>query len=464
MTRKKKAWILSLSIVGAIVTSPVAVFGVAIAMLSRPQEVNANYVRARATKNGLVHASGDSLYDANGEKLVLRGINAGNLLVYEGWLSPFSVGECRDNNGNPILDKNGLTTYPELPMEEALKGYQSNPNLTDEQREELTNIYRENWFSDIDFRNVSELGLNTIRLPFYWRDILDEKDGMFKRKEEEEAFSYMDSFVEKCQEYDLYCVLDLHGAPGSQNGYEHSGENARADLWTNSIYQDATVDIWRFIAEHYTYTNPQLGKSIAAYDLLNEPCAYYSNQSLGSVPDVCGPVYDKIYQGIRSVGDEHVINIEGIWSYDCFSDPKKYGWQNIQYDIHLYNREHNKVPYWCFNLKNDWTLLGNRYDVPYSVSEYNFFDDENAWKSQLKRYDKRGYSYMMWTYKASVTGWWDTTWSLYTQRLNLWDGKVKVNLATSTYEELKKAFEETNTANCIPSKAYGYLYDHLHQN
>lgn len=461
MTRKKKALIISLSVFSALLISPVAIFSV---MMSESyKKTSLTHLQARTSKNGLVYAYGDSLYDAYGQKLVLKGINAGNLLVYEGWLSPFSVGALTDGNGNCILDKNGLTTYPEMSMEEALKGYQSNPNLTDSQREELTDIYRNNWFSEVDFKNVRELGLNTIRLPFYWRDILDEKDGAFTRKSEKDAFSYIDSFVENCHKYGLYCVLDLHGAPGSQNGYEHSGDKTRADLWTNSVYQEATVDIWKFIAEHYTFTNPKLGRTIAAYDLLNEPCAYYDDQGKGSVPEVCGPVYDKIYQGIRSVGDEHVINIEGIWSYDCFSDPKQYGWENIQYDIHLYNRNHENTPYWCFNLKLDLTLSSNHYDVPYSVSEYNFFNNEDAWESQLKRYDKKGFSYMMWTYKASVRGGWDTTWSLYTERLNLCDGKTKVNLETSTYEELKKAFEETNTANCSPSKAYDYLYKHLHQ-
>ncbi len=463
MTRKKKNLIISLTVLQTMLISPVAFFAVAIMMSEMRSIRPTSYVRSRSQRSGLVHAVGNSLYDANDNRLVLKGVNAGNLLIYEGWISPFSVGEKRDKTGNLILDADGLTTYPDMPMEEALKGFQSNSNLTDKQREALVNIYRENWFSEVDFKNIYEMGMNTIRLPFYWKEILDEKDGVFVRKDEKTAFSYIDSFVSNCQKYNLYCVLDLHGAPGSQNGYEHSGDMSRADLWSDETYQNATVDIWKFIAEHYTYTNPKLGKSIAAYDLLNEPCAYYNDQGLGSVPKVCGPVFDKIYQGIRSVGDKHVINIEGIWSYDCFPNPDEYGWENIQYDIHLYNREHESVPYWYFNLKHEMNLWGNEYDVPYSVSEFNFFDDEDAWKSELKRYDRRGYSWMMWTYKAAVRGWWDTTWSLYTEPLKLWDNKVKVNLATSNYEELKKAFEATNTSNCIRSKAYDYVYSHLHQ-
>ena len=36
---------------------------------------------------GLVQASGRSLYDAKGNRLHLRGINAGQILLQEGWMS-----------------------------------------------------------------------------------------------------------------------------------------------------------------------------------------------------------------------------------------------------------------------------------------------------------------------------------------------------------------------------------------
>lgn len=456
-SKLKKILTISFSILGVIIVLPLAFVGiVTLSMNNRSLEID----RTEKIENdtGLVQQRGKALYDKDGNYLLLRGVNAGNLLVSEGWISPYSVGEKLDDDGSIALDGDGLPTYPELPMEETVTGFESNPNLTDAQREELIGIYRANWFSESDFSFIkNDLGMNMVRLPFYWRDILDESNGVFDRKNEEEAFEYIDWFLEQCQRNDLYCILDLHGAPGSQNGYEHCGDMTKADLWTNKTYQDATVDLWRFVSEHYSNNRKDLAPTIASYDLMNEPCAYYDNQNAGTSVDVCYPIFDKIYDAIREMGDNHVICIEGVWSFDCFDDPSNWGWDNVLYQTHMYNWNSSSVPYWLFNDYHELHNWGHDYDVPYYIGEFTFFEDDAAWQSQLAMYEKRGYSWSMWTYKASVTGWWTTSWSIYTQQLNLSDGKTKVNLKTATYDELKKAFESTNTSNCELSMTYGYI-------
>ena len=40
---------------------------------------------------GLIQASGRSLYDAAGNRIQLIGINAGQILLQEGWMSPFAL-------------------------------------------------------------------------------------------------------------------------------------------------------------------------------------------------------------------------------------------------------------------------------------------------------------------------------------------------------------------------------------
>lgn len=408
---------------------------------------------------GLVQQEGASLYDKNGNRLILKGVNCGACLVSEGWLVPYSAGEKLDEDGNIVYDSNNIPQYPVLPQETAYKALQDNPNLTSEQRSSLIDNYRANWFSDYDFKVVkNDLGYNAIRLPFYWRDILnyDETNKTFSRKSETEAFSYFDWFLNECKTNNLYLILDLHGVPGSQNGYEHSGLMQKAEFWSNESYINAAVDIWDYISSYYTNTQKDLGKYIATYDLLNEPCSNPDDQNAGTT-QAAYPIMDKIYKAIRNNNDNHVITIEGVWDFSNYISPDEYSWKNIQYEAHIYNWNH--FPTWLFldyyEMKG-WGHYQN--DVPYSIGEFTCFDNENDWKETLGWFDKRGYSYQLWNYKTSTDGYWTTTWSIYTEKLNLQNGNGKrVNLKTATYYDLIDMGNKTNTNNCTTSNTYGYV-------
>ena len=56
---------------------------------------------------GLVQAGGRSLYDARGQKLHLQGINAGQILLQEGWMSPFALEPKKNEDGSYVKDADG---------------------------------------------------------------------------------------------------------------------------------------------------------------------------------------------------------------------------------------------------------------------------------------------------------------------------------------------------------------------
>ncbi len=403
---------------------------------------------------GLVQASGRSLYDPQGNRLQLKGINAGQLLLQEGWMSPFALEPEKNKDGSYVKDADGNIQYPEFTEEEFRRGIRENPNLAAFDPEALMQYYRECFFTEEDFRIIKEeLGFNTIRLPFYYLNILNED---LSRKDEEEAFSYLDWFISQAAERKLYIVLDLHGAPGSQNGYEHSGSEARvAGLWDSEENVAATVDLWVYVAEHYSRTRPDLGKWIATYDLLNEPTEVFK----GVTTKKCWDVFDRIYNAIRATGDNHVITLECCWDFARLPDPADYGWENVQYEYHWYNWAHEALPYALFYAYQDLSNIGRDYEVPVLIGEFTFFEDRDAWQTGLALFDRRGYSWTIWNYKTTVTGWWTSSWGVYTCQLKCVTEKDerKCNIATCTYDEFLAACEKTRTENC----ATGTLYEVL---
>ena len=408
---------------------------------------------------GLVQASGRSLYDEQGNRLQLVGINAGQILIQEGWMGLFSLEPMRNEDGLYVKDKDGNIQYPEFSEEEFREGLKSNPNLASYDIDELMKYYWEQFFIEEDFRIIKEdLGLNTIRFPFYYLNILNEDLSL---KTKEEAFWYLDWFLSMCQKYDLYCVLDLHGAPGSQNGYEHSGAKERvAGLWESEENVNATIALWDYISEYYTNDKPELGKVIATYDILNEPTIEYKK----TTTKACWDVFDKIYDVIRENGDNHVITFEGCWSYAALPDPEDYGWENIQYEYHWYNWFTDFINYDMFFIYQDMNNIGRDYDVPVLIGEFTAFEDRKAWDKVLGLFDERYYSWTVWNYKTCVTGWWTSSWGAYTIQMKAvteWE-ETKCNVAICTYEEFIETCNmcRTGSPNCVTSTLYDVLVDY----
>ena len=452
MKRIRKTALLSLLILVLIVS---AVAG-GLLIYSKTYKVPQQAEKIENT-TGLIQASGRALYDANGNRIQLKGVNAGQILLQEGWMSPFALEPLKNADGSYVKDDGDNIQYPEFTEEEFRRALQSNPNLQGYDMDELLAYYYSCFFTEEDFRIIKEdLGLNTIRLPFYYLNILNED---LTLREEEEAFSYLDWFLEQAANHGLYVILDLHGAPGSQSGYEHSGSATReANLWNSEENVAATVALWGYVAKHYTYTRPDLGAWIATYDLLNEPTYTYK----GVTNRQCWDVFDKIYDAIRANGDQHVVTFCCCWDFAALPDPAEYQWENVQYQYHWYNWRNDLLPYDLFFAYQDLSNIGRDYDVPVLIGEFTAFEDVGAWQKMLGLYDERLYSWTIWSYKTTVTGWWTSSWGVYTAQLKFIteNEDLKCNVATCTYEEFIAACEKTRTENCATGTLYQVLKDY----
>ena len=459
--KKEKKWSTKKKVIIAVLASVLSLFVIlgatigGFVLYSKAYSVKKGSTTSK-NQNGLImqgHEDQDrrSLYDKNGNKIVLRGVNAGNILLQEGWMSPFALEPKYDKNGDLVKDKDGNLSYPEFTQEDFLSALDMNPNLKDS-KDELLDSYYKTFFSEDDFRIVKEeLKFNCIRLPFYWRNILNDD---YSRKEESVAFSYLDWFLENCSKYELYLILDLHGAPQSQNGYEHSGIiQDKAMLYNDKKAMEATINLWGYVSDYYTNRKPELGSYIATYDLLNEP------QTEKNTPEAkeCFDLQDKIYQRIRKNNDKHLITIESVWDFSVSPDPKEYGWENIMYEYHHYNWNNKIVTMDAFMAYHDMKHIGADYDVPIFIGEFTYFENRNSWKTALVDwYGKRDYSWTIWSYKCTVTGYWTTSWGVYTVNLNLDTEKEekKCNVSTCTKEEFLSAVEKTKTENCSKGTLY----------
>ena len=66
---------------------------------------------------GLVQAHNRALYDAEGNIIQLHGVNAGQILLQEGWMSPFALEPLKNADGSYVKDGGDNIQYPEFTEE-----------------------------------------------------------------------------------------------------------------------------------------------------------------------------------------------------------------------------------------------------------------------------------------------------------------------------------------------------------
>ena len=403
-----------------------------------------------------LQAVGRGIYDKNGDRVALNGINFGNWLLQEGWMSVNSLGPSYKKNGDylKINDQGIVEEYDETYQEEVFQAMYNNPNLTAEQIDALWDVYYDNYITEVDFINVKSIGMNTIRLPMYYRNFMEGDDDNLTMRAD--AFERLDWFLEMCRKHDLYAILDMHGVVGGQSGYEHSGTRS-IDFWNNETYIAEMCTLWENIALHYKNERPDLSETIAAYDIVNEPV----NRNTPNTTHKQWKVLDRLYQAVRKVDTTHIISIECCWFYYAFPKPERFGWDNVMYQIHLYNWSNGTVSNDFYYWLEDLTYAAHDYDVPYLIGEFNFFDNESEWLKWLDEYDRRGYNWTIWNYKMSSVGWWDNSWGVYVNRMNLQNEKLKLDLRTATYDEIYAEWSTLATDSTERKYETGVLYNVL---
>ncbi|KAH6786710.1 hypothetical protein C2S52_006262 [Perilla frutescens var. hirtella] len=117
---------------------------------------------------------------------------------------------------------------------------------------------------DLDF--IKKSGLNTVRLPVGWWIAHDPHP---PKPFVAGSVEFVDKAFSWAEKYGIKVILDLHAAPGSQNGWEHSGSRDGFQEWgqTYDTIQQ-TVDVIDFLTARYAKSPSLFGMAV-----LNEPFA-----------------------------------------------------------------------------------------------------------------------------------------------------------------------------------------------
>lgn len=355
--------------------------------------------------------------DENGKKVILNGVNIGNWLLWETWMG----------------------FVPEYTHDWA--HYDTLEVLTErfgtEKTAEIEKIFMDNFITENDIAQIEKLGFNCVRVPFWYRNFMNE-DGTWltSNHNENPGFKRIDWLIETCEKYGIYIILDMHGAPGGQSKNHSTGKAGRNELYEVESKMNTCVELWTTIAERY-----KDNKIIAVYDLLNEPQnngGYSGDYSweAGSQEAAAqtNKAYDILYKAIREVDNNHIFSFEGIWSTDVLPNPEECGYENVMYQLHIYDTSTDMILYRV----NELRKIRREWGVAVYNGEYN--NGENEYFAQML-YELFQINRTKWNYKTYNAG---SQWGIFNQNVK------RIDIKTASYEEIINFILEitpTNTFN-----------------
>lgn len=249
---------------------------------------------------------GQDIVNEKGEKVYLKGVGLGNWMLPEGYMWRFG----KDGDRPRRIEKLVSDMIGEAEAADFWKSY------------------RANYITEADIQRIAELGYNSVRPALNSRLFVTEGE---KNEFIDEGFLLLDQLIGWCKKYNLYVIIDMHGAPGGQTGQNiDDSPNDISELFTVAKNQDLLEELWVRIAKRYK-NEP----TVAAYDLLNEPLPENTGAA-DKYKSQLVPLYNRLIKAIRKVDQKHMFTIEGYnWAnnWSLFDEPLD---DNTFYQFHYY--------------------------------------------------------------------------------------------------------------------------------
>ena len=166
----------------------------------------------------------------------IKGVNLGNWLVLEKWMSPALF------QGTTAEDEYYLPTQ-----------------LSPEVYEARIKIHRSEYITERDFVTIKRMGMESVRIPVPYFIFGDRKPFIGCIEELDKAFNW-------AEKYGLTILIDLHSVPLSQNGFDNGGISGVCKWAQNPDEVEFTLGVLERLAKRYGNR-----KGLFGIQPLNEP-------------------------------------------------------------------------------------------------------------------------------------------------------------------------------------------------
>ncbi|ODH53779.1 hypothetical protein GX48_00197 [Paracoccidioides brasiliensis] len=170
----------------------------------------------------------------------IYGVNIGGWLLLEPWISP------------SVFEAGGSSSVDE---------YTLSKNLGRDAKRHLSKHW-DTFITEDDFKNIAAAGLNHVRIPIgYWAVNPIEGEPYVQGQ-----LDYLDKALVWAKNSNLRVVIDLHGVPGSQNGFDNSGHRGAINWQKGDTIKQTLIAIHTLAIRYANRTDV-----VDSIELVNKP-------------------------------------------------------------------------------------------------------------------------------------------------------------------------------------------------
>lgn len=356
-----------------------------------------------------------------------------------------------DYLGTPEWDDNAATFEMIIVANDLHGDYQLANGHGHNKAKDILTKHRNSFVTVEDFHFLNKYGINAVRIPIGWWIAFDPNPPSPFIGGSLEA---LDNAFSWAQAYNIKCIIDLHAAPGSQNGMEHSASRDGTTGWPTSVdYISQTLDVIEFLASRYAEHPALLG-----IELLNEPSAR-------EVPlDILVSYYQRGYEIVRKYSSTAYVIVCQRTGTAVLLElyQTNIGDTNVVVDLHYYNlfdaffvnmSTIDNIQYIYKSRETQLQALNNANGPLVFIGEW--VNEWNVTNGSQKDYQDFGRAQLD-VYNAASFGW--AYWTLKNDRMH-WDFEWNIR---NDYLQLGESSSEANILNCLTFLGLAMIICYLH--
>ena len=254
----------------------------------------------------------------------LRSVNLGGWFGLERWMKPELFDEF-------AIPKRCETSF-----------VMNHPNA-----EAALQAHWQSWVTKEDILWLKANGINVVRIPIPWWLFPEDFASEFPYVS---PLKYIDQAMDFIHEAGLKVMLDLHTAPGSQNGFDNGGIDGVLSWHLDTRNIDVTIEVLAKIAERYK-NHPALH----SLQVLNEP---HMSIDIHIIEDFYTRSYERLRVILKPSTPIVFHDAFRFMHWEAFFQAKK--WDNVILDTHVYQ---------CFDPFFDKMDANTFLNHPFNVQE-----------------------------------------------------------------------------------------------